>query len=351
MLDAGGGDAADAAPIDGEAFAEGGALPPAEAERLHALGAGSGCSTVTQPDLSLVQRGMLSSDSADRGWAYLAVEKLARCPGLLDRQFVDAVFSQMLAAAGSADLERARFAARGLGALSSYTDLLVANQVSQAYGLAVASLASSDIEVRGIGLGLLGELLRQLDAAQMYEAFQLLFAEFEAWDQSYSGSWNEFAAMVIAPESTPELRFQSSSVRVLLESCRYVQDPSQAAAAYLVVVSAMNQGKLEVFALPAVAGLGRVLPEPERSQAVDSIIAALSSQTAWYSVGSGIIRPANYANDALLIIEPWLDRAEIQRALDAIQSQAGLPDYAAVFASTVELLNRRLAESPVDAGA
>jgi hypothetical protein len=60
---------------------------------------------------------------------------------------------------------------------------------------------------------------------------------------------------------------------------------------------------------------------------------------------------ANYANDALLIIEPWLDRAEIQRALDAIQSQAGHADYAAVFASTVDLLNSRLAELPADAGA
>jgi hypothetical protein len=347
----GGVDAADAAPMDGDALVQGGALEPTEVQRLHDLGAGTGCDPVTKQDLLLVERGMLSSDSVDRGWAYLAVEKFAHCPDLLDRQFVDTVFSQMLAAAGGADLELARFAGRGLGEVSLYTDLLAANQVSQAYELAMAGLDSRDIDVRGIGLGLLAELVRHLDIAQMYETFRVFFAEFDAWDKSYSGTWRAFTLKVVDIDSTPELRFQSSAIRVFLDCCRYVQDPSQAATAYPVVVSAMNQGKLGSLALPSVAGLARKLSEPERSQAVDLIIGALSSPTAWYDLGSGIPRPANYANDALLIIEPWLDRAQIQRALDTIQSQADHPDYAAVLASTADLLNSRLAELSADAGA
>jgi hypothetical protein len=309
-----------------------------------------GCDPVTKQDLLLVQRGMLSPDEVDRRWAYLAVEMFAYCKGLLDRAFVDAVFPHMFSAAGGANPELARFAAWGIGEVSAYTDLLTLNQVNQAYGLAVACLSSGDLEVRGRGLGLLGELLRHLDAGQMHEAFRLLFAEFDAWDKSYSGTWREYTLKVVDLDSTPELRFQSGALNVFLQSCRYVQDPEQAATAYPVVASALKQGKLGALALTSVAGLAGKLAEPDRGQAVDLIIAALSSSTAWYDLGSGVHIPANYANDAVWMIETWLNRDQTQRALDAIALQAGHADYAAVFPPTVDGLKKRLAELSTDAG-
>jgi hypothetical protein len=157
--------------------------------------------------------------------------------------------------------------------------------------------------------------------------------------------------MVIAPDADRQLAWRLISIETFLRSCRYVEDQAQATNAFSALTAAMDSGQLEISALPSIAGVARKLAEPERSQALDRVITALSNEASWYDRGSGVPRPANYANDALLVIEPGLTEVEIRRALAAIASQAAHPSYGTVFASTVDLLNDRLAELTQDGGA
>jgi hypothetical protein len=314
-------------------------LDAAEAERIHSLGAGLGCDLQPEQDLRLVRRGMRATDPDLRDWAYLAVEKMATCPGLLDGPFVDDVFPYFMAAMAGSDLEAAQYAIRGFGDLATFTNLLTRDQVDQAYALGVRLRAGSDVEARINGTNLLGSLIHTLDAEQMHDTFADLLSSFEKWRASYSG------LLAYPSDADRQTASDYQAAKFFLYSCSYVQDAAQASDGFHALSTALASGRLDVTALPSVAGLVRLLAEPERGQAVDLVIAGLADPKGWYSLGSGIYIPANHAAAALEVVEPLLTQDEIRRAIAAMTTQSAHPDYAQVFGPAVERLRSRLPDA------
>jgi hypothetical protein len=304
------------------------------------LGAGLGCDLQPEQDLRLVSRGMRATDPELRDWAYLAVEKMSTCPGLLDGPFVDDVFPYFMAAMAGSDLEAAQYAIRGFGDLATFTNLLTRNQVDQAYALSVRLRAANDVEDRINGTSLLGSLLRNLDAAQMHDTFAEMLSAFEKWRASHPGP------LAYPSGADRQTVSECQAAMLLLQCCFYVQDAAQASDGFRALSSALADGQLDVTHLICVAGLVRLLVEPERGQAVELVIAGLENPKGWFSRGSGIYIPANHAADALEIIEPLLTQDEIRRAITAMATQSGHSNYAKVFGPVVERLRSRL----VDAG-
>ena len=303
---------------------------------------GAGCYGGTQKvDLSLVERGFRSSDSEDQHWAYLAIEKLCYCTDLLDPAYIESVFPQLLDETTSEDKDASEFASRAIGALSREPDLLTPDQIAQAYEKAMLNLQSTNFEYRRRGVNLLHDLIHQLGSASRKEAIAWLLHSFEEWQQSNELEWNEYERELAASGTTKQ-RFQHQAIQALLGNCEHIQNEAQALTAYdLLIVAFENQG-LDFRVLPAIAGLVRILPSLQRQEAINLIVASVSDERSWYSVGSGIVRPANYASDALFFLAPVLDKDELQQALNAIESQEWSEEEDQVFEKTRQALKERI---------
>lgn len=310
-------------------------LDASEAERLHRLGAGVGCSNIVpETDPALVKRGLRSTDPDLRDWAYLAIEKMGYCNNLLDGQFVDCAFPYLMAAAAGADLQTAVFAIRGIGSISARTDLLTQGEVDQAYALALELRQSSDVEVRLNSVNLIDDLLRNLSDLQMFDTFAFLLSSFDAWRQTHVGLQTQPADRVAEVEDW--------TVGVFLRSCAYVRNATQVTDGFRSIAASLEQGQLDASIMTSVGALVRMLSEPERSQAVATVIAGIDDARGWYSVTSGPYTPANHVNDAIVLIAPFLSADEIRAVLTAIRSQSDHADFETVFGPTIELLEQRL---------
>ncbi|RPI35002.1 MAG: hypothetical protein EHM70_01070 [Chloroflexota bacterium] len=310
------------------------------AQRLEDVAAGLDPSQLTIADVRLAQAGAQSGDEATRQWAYLAGEKLSSVPGLLDREFVQAAFPPAVEDTLSSTQQTAEFASRLISALARNTSLLSQEQVSQARDAAQANLESRDPEYRRLGANLSGALIPRLDPEGANQAFQTLLQTVAAWQTGNPMTWDEFILQA-SDYRNAEARFINQAIAALLYNCAHITGEEQAKAAVSWALPGMQNRVLSLGALPCLAAVADELPEAERREAVAYVIASLASEDAWYTLGSGIIRPGNYANDAIRILLPSLERQEVEMAIQAIETQAGHDAYETIFGGTLEALKDR----------
>jgi hypothetical protein len=333
-------------------------LTSAECARLRELGSGVRLDLQGE-DFALVEKALTASNTNDRQWACLAVEKLCYSQGYtgndpeleraarlarmrLNQAYVDRSFPRLLDAADAKNPDLAEFAFRAIEALARDTKLLTSDQVAKSCDKAVAGLRSDDFEERRRGVNLLGGLMRRLDlnGAREKQAIDQLLEITEDWQRSYHWKWDEWQREVSA-RGTAKQRFQSQALQAMLYNCGYIPDKTQAMRAYQFLMSGLADQTLDLQAVVGVAALASRLPAEQRRNAVQLAIRGVSDKRFWHDVGSGEVILSNYAADALSYLAPCLDKDEVHQAIKAIDSQRWNREESKVFeAATIALRDR-----------
>jgi hypothetical protein len=336
-------------------------LTDAERARLRELGSGVRVD-LQGADFPLVEKSLTASNTKDRQWACLAVEKLcstqsytgsdpefARAARLaqmrLNQAYVGRSFPRLLDAVDVKNPCLAEFAFRAIAALARDTKLLTPDQVTKSCDKAMASLWSDDFEDRRRGVNLLGSLMRRLDLknAREKQAIDQLLEIAEDWRRSYHRNWDEWQRELSA-RGTAKKRFQNQALQALLYNCRFIPDKAQAMTAYQFLTSGLANRTLDLQAVASIAALASRLPAEQRRNAVQLAIGGVSDKRFWHDVGSGRVILSNYAADALNYIAPCLDKDEVQQALEAIDLQRWNRDESKVFEPATIALQDRFAQ-------
>jgi hypothetical protein len=336
-------------------------LTDAECARLRELGAGVR-TDLQGEDFSLAEKALSASNTKDRQWACLAVEKLCYTHGYtgsdpelagaarlaqtcLNQAYVGRTFPRLLDAADARDPDLAEFAFRAIEALARDTKLLTPDQVAQACDKSVASLSSEDLEDRRRGVNLLGGLMGRFDLknAREQQAVDRLLEIAEDWQQSSRRKWDEWQRE-LAARGTAKERFQSQALQALLHNCRFISDKAQAQRAYQFLTSGLAKETLDLQAVPSIAALASRLPAAERRRSVQLAIGGVSDKRFWHHVGSGREILSNYAADALRFLAPCLEKGDVQQALKAIHSQRWNREESKAFEAATVALQDRLAQ-------